>query len=165
MSNCCNQTAFGRFKFALTWGVGSIVILLLRLYVGWIFMKSGYHKLSDIPGTAQSFSALGIIHPEHHAWIVGLCETIGGALLFVGLFARLVSIPLAIIMIAAYWFAHHEGAVALFSNPELFMSQPAFFPLLTSLLVFAYGAGYFSLDCLLFCRKKKAKADEVKPIR
>lgn len=165
MSNCCNQTGFGRFKFAVTWGVGSIVILLLRLYVGWIFMGTGYHKLTDIPGTTQNFTTLGVVNPEHFAWIVGLCEMIGGALLFLGLFARLISIPLAIIMITAYWLAHHEGAVAIFSNPALFMAQPAFLPLLTSLLVFAYGAGYFSLDCFLFCRKKKAKTDEVKPLR
>lgn len=164
MSDCCNETGLRRVKHVVTWGVGSIVILLLRLYVGWIFMKAGYGKLIDIAGTTEQFSHLGIADPQYYAWAVGLCEMIGGALLFLGLIARVAAIPLIIIMIVAYCTAHHAAAVAIFSNPQLFASQPAFLPLLTSLLVFSFGAGYFSLDCFLFCRRKKVikKEEEIK---
>lgn len=165
MSYCgCNETGFKRFIYRVTWGVGSIILLLLRVYIGWMFMKQGYSKLIDIPATAQNFSHLGVANAEYYAWAVGLCEMIGGALLFVGLLARLASIPLIIIMIAAYWLVDHAGAVALFSDPKAFTSSPEFLPLLTSLLVFSYGAGYFSLDCFLFCRCKKGakKEEEIK---
>ncbi len=89
--------------------------VILRLVIGGIFFKAGAGKLfgwfggHGIEGAAMFFEKLGIPYPLHQAYLVGSVEFFGGLALILGLFTRLVSIPLGITMIVAIFTAHKDG--------------------------------------------------------
>ena len=100
------------------------------------------------------FESLGL--PGFMVYVVGLLELIGGALLAVGLFARLASLIMIVIMIGAYATAHSAALFNIFGDFEAFTKEAPFLFLLASLTVFCFGPGCFSLDAW----KKKKCCDE-----
>jgi putative oxidoreductase len=77
--------------------------VLIRLIVGLIFLSEGIQKylFPELVGTGR-FIKIGFSHPEFLAYFTGTFEIICGALVLIGLFTRLASIPLFIIMITAF---------------------------------------------------------------
>jgi uncharacterized membrane protein YphA (DoxX/SURF4 family) len=71
----------------------------------------------------------------------------------------LASRPLALLivisMIVAYITADFEAVSNIFSDPDKFVKADPFPFLLTALIVFAFGAGRFSVDAMLNWRWKK----------
>jgi putative oxidoreductase len=124
-------------------------LLLIRLFWGYSFFISGWKKIENIDSAVTFFSSLEIPFPEFFAPLVGWVECLGGACLFFGFGSRLVSIPLAIVMITALFTSHFEVTKKLFENPQEVMNLAPFNYLLTCLIVFAFGPGKFSFDCLL----------------
>lgn len=135
----------------------SPVLLALRLFFGIGFIIAGFGKLMDISKFADYLITFNVPYPEASAWLAALSETIGGALLTVGFLSRIAAIPLIIVMVTAYSTAHVDSVLALLHDPELFFKEPPFNFLLTALLVFAFGPGYFSLDAFLLENKEKAE--------
>jgi putative oxidoreductase len=127
----------------------SPILLLCRLYWGWLFFQSGLQKLHGIADFAQFLEKLNFSLPYVQAYLAGLIELIGGACLMMGFASRLVAIPLAIVMLVAYINVHVEGFWALFNNPALFVAEAPFNFLLTTLIVLAFGPGRFSVDYFL----------------
>jgi putative oxidoreductase len=77
--------------------------VLVRLFDGLVvFLPEGIQKLA-FPGIlgAGRFANIGILYPEVMGPFVGTVETICGALIIIGLFIRLASLPLILIMIVA----------------------------------------------------------------
>ena len=77
--------------------------ILVRLLVGLVvFFPEGIQKLAfpDILGAGR-FTNIGIPYPNLMGPFVGMVETICGALIILGLFTKLASIPLIVIMIVA----------------------------------------------------------------
>jgi putative oxidoreductase len=77
------------------------LLSVLRIVAGLLFFEHGASKLlgfppSDHPGA--EFLSL--------AWVAGVLELVGGALLIVGLFTRPVAFILSGEMAFAYWMAH-----------------------------------------------------------
>jgi DoxX len=72
------------------------------------------------------FTELGIPAPGFQAVFVALLETTGGLLLLVGLFSRLISIPLIVTMIVAYVTSEKEAIAALFTKDyeDFFTAAP-----------------------------------------
>lgn len=127
----------------------SPLLLVLRLYWGALFLMAGKGKLTNIDRVVDFFTSLHIPMPLFNAYLVGCTELVGGALLFLGLFSRLASLPLTISMVVAYLTAHIEATHQIFKDPENFVAQAPFLFLLTSLLVLAFGPGRFSVDAFL----------------
>lgn len=127
----------------------SPLLLALRLYWGWSFAQTGWGKLMHLDRTAGYFASLGLPAPKLNAIMAGGTECLGGLLLLLGLASRLVSVPLACVMIVAYATADKEAVQALFSDPEQFVTAAPFLFLLTAVLVLAFGPGRFSLDAWL----------------
>jgi len=127
----------------------SPLLLAVRLFWGYQFFDAGFSKLQDISSIAEYFSKLNIPFPHLNAYLAGGTECIGGALLFLGLFARLASIPLMIVMCVAFLTAESEALRNVFADPTHFISRTPFTFLLASLLIFVFGPGKFSLDRLL----------------
>src|SRR5437660_3733021 len=77
-------------------------VILIRLLVGGVFLSEGLHKFlfPEALGVGR-FTKIGIPAPEVMAPFVGVCETVCGALLIVGLLTRLAAIPLVIDMLVA----------------------------------------------------------------
>lgn len=135
----------------------SPLLLALRLFFGIGFFLAGWGKLQDISSFADNLLTLHIPYPEFFAWATALTEAIGGLFLALGFLSHIITIPLIIVMISAYATAHVDAIHAFTTNPKLFVEQAPFNFLLTSLLVFAFGPGIFSLDALLFRKKDEQK--------
>lgn len=79
----------------------------LRLIVGFGFMQHGWAKLHRGPDAfAAVLHALSVPAPHLMAWLTILTELLGGALILLGAFVPLVSIPMAIVMLVAIFTVH-----------------------------------------------------------
>ncbi len=148
------RTLIAKFENLATY-LQSPLLLVLRLYWGWSFMTTGWGKLTHLEKTASFFAELGLPAPKLNAIMAGGTECVGGALLLVGLFARVASVPLVFCMLVAYYAADREALFAIVSDTDKFTGATPFLFLLVSLLVLAFGPGNLSLDHLL--RKSSAK--------
>jgi putative oxidoreductase len=118
-------------------------IAILRVALGAIFAAHGAQKLFTygLAGTAGAFGQAGIPFPELSAALVIATELLGGSALVLGLFTRLASLPLAVIMVVATLVVHLPAG--------FFLPQGAEFTLMmlagTAALVLT-GPGAFALD-------------------
>ncbi|MFI5181637.1 MAG: DoxX family protein [Thermoanaerobaculia bacterium] len=124
----------------------SALLLAFRLYWGVQFVQTGVGKLRNLERTTDFFASLGIPFPAANAAFVGTLESVGGVLLVLGLFSRIVALPLTVNMLVAYLTADRAALFALFSDPSAFVQAAPFPFLVTSLLVLAFGPGAASLD-------------------
>jgi len=129
--------------------LGSVILLVFRLYWGWQFFQTGLGKLRNLDRVVSFFTDLGIPLPAANAAFVAALETAGGLLLLVGLASPVISFLLAADMLVAYATADRAALAALFSDPARFLGADPFFFLLASLLVLAFGPGAISLDALI----------------
>lgn len=76
--------------------------LLLRIGVGLVFAAHGLQKLDNgVDNFAPTLEGFDVPAPEVVAWLMTVAEGLGGLALIVGLFTRLVTLPLIAIMIGA----------------------------------------------------------------
>jgi putative oxidoreductase len=127
----------------------SLPLLLIRLYWGWAFFLAGKGKLMDLEKPTEYFRSLGIPLPHAQAILVGATECFGGLLLLAGLCARLISLPLTILLTVAYLTADLDKVKMIFSDPDKFLTADEFLFLFVVVLVFAFGPGKFSIDWLI----------------
>ena len=127
----------------------SLFLLLIRLYWGWQFFLTGKGKLSDLDKPTQFFQSLGIPFPHQQAVLAGTTECCGGMLLLVGLAARLISIPLAVVMVVAFCTADIELVKNIFHEPDKFLAADEFLFFYAGILVLLFGPGKFSIDWLI----------------
>ncbi len=122
--------------------------LLVRIAVGLIFFTQGILKYIDSSMGAVRFTRIGFPHPYFTAHFVGTFEILCGLLLLAGLWTRLVSIPLLIVI---------TTAIATTKIPELFRANQGFWYMVSDArtdfamfccLVFliSVGGGSWSLD-------------------
>jgi putative oxidoreductase len=75
--------------------------LIARIAVGVVFAQSGWGKFHNIQKVTNYFTELQIPMPMIQAYLVATVELVAGALLVLGLFTRLIVIPLIVIMVVA----------------------------------------------------------------
>ena len=125
-------------------------VLLVRLAVGGVFLAEGIQKFlfpADL-GVGR-FLKIGIPAPAFFAPFVGVCETVCGALLILGLATRLAAIPLIVDMLVAISTTKipillHKGFWAMAHE-----ARTDFTMLLGSLFLLLVGAGAWSIDSRL----------------
>jgi putative oxidoreductase len=127
----------------------SLLLLFVRLVWGWGFFQAGWGKLGNLEQVTGFFTELGIPAPGFQAVFVALLETTGGLLVLVGLFSRLISIPLIVTMIVAYITSEKEAIAALFSiDYEDFFAATPWLYLFACMLILFFGPGRLSIDAL-----------------
>ena len=142
-----------QFLFKRTEGPRSI--LLVRIAVGLIFFAQGILKYIDPNMGVVRFTRIGFAHPSFTAHFVGAFEVLCGLLLLLGLWTRLASIPLFIVI---------TTAIATTKVPELFRANQGFWYMVSDArtdfamfccLVFLIwaGGGNWSLDATLAERR------------
>jgi len=119
--------------------------LLVRLFVGYFFLETGWAKIHNLDAFTQRFAGWGIPHPAFNAALSAYTEFIGGALTVLGLATRLVSIPMMINMAVAILTVKMKNVAGLDDFVEL--DEPLY--LLTFFWLMISGAGFVSLDALL----------------
>jgi putative oxidoreductase len=127
-----------------------LLLLVIRLYWGWMFFQYGKTKLLDLNGTAGFFGSLHIPLPKLSAILAGSTECVGGLLFLAGLGSRIITLPLMFTMIIVYITTEEAALHAILSDPAKVTGARAFLFLFAVLIVFAFGPGKISLDALFF---------------
>lgn len=138
----------------LTW----LPPLVARITVGLVFVWSGWGKLHNLDAIVENFRNWGIPAPEIQAPFASAMELGCGLLLVAGLFTRLASVPLMVIMVVAMKSVAFDPKAAADQgtfNYLFGLSEYLYIALLVWLAI--YGAGALSLDRLLFAHWKKGR--------
>ena len=124
----------------------NLSLLMARLAVAYGFYDPAMQKWSDIDSVATWFGSMGIPFPTLNAYMAASTEIVGVVLLTLGLFTRLISLPLMVIMVVAITTVHLSHG---FSAGDNGFEIPLYYLLFLALFA-SLGAGKFSLDHLLF---------------
>lgn len=124
----------------------SLFLLLSRVTVAYGFYDPAIQKWFDIQSVASWFSSMHIPFPTLNAYLAASTEILGVVLLTLGLFTRLISIPLIVVMLVAITTVHWSHG---FSAGDNGFEIPLYYLLFLALFA-SFGAGKFSLDHLLF---------------
>lgn len=116
----------------------NLPLLLTRLIIGYIFVIAGWTKVTGMQATIGFFNSLGI--PAPLTYLVSYLELIGGVLLALGLFPRIISGTLAIVMITAI-FLTKSGGFEIFSMPLATLAG--------LLAIIATGGGGYAANALV----------------
>ena len=136
---------YDRYKSIVERGQ-SLTLLLARLAVAYGFYEPAMQKWSDIGAIATWFGSMGIPLPTLNAYMAATTEIVGVVLLTIGLFTRIISVPLIIVMIVAIVTVHLPHG---FNAGDNGYEIPLYYILF--LAIFAtFGAGRLSVDHLLF---------------
>lgn len=129
--------------------------LLVRLFVGYFFFETGLGKVGNLSAFVERFQGWGIPFPPVSAAVSAYTELIGGALIVLGLFTRLASIPLFVNMLVATLTVRLKKVAGLDDFVEL--DEPLY--ALSFLWLFISGPGLVSLDALAtrLLRRRAAK--------
>jgi putative oxidoreductase len=136
-----STTRLLRIADALEW----LPPLLVRLFVGYMFLELGWAKLHNLAGFTQRFIGWGIPYPAFNAALSAYTECIGGALILFGLLTRLASVPMMINMAVAIVTVKMKAVASVSDFVEL--DEPLY--LLSFFWLMISGPGVASLDHLL----------------
>ena len=139
------------FQFLLGPKSGPRSVLLVRIAVGLIFLTQGILKYLDPNMGVVRFTRIGFPHPYFTAHFVGAFEILCGFLLLIGLWTRLASIPLLVVI---------TTAIATTKIPELFRANQGFWYMVSDartdfamfcclIFLISVGGGLWSIDARL----------------
>ena len=121
---------------------GNIVI---RLLVGLVFLSEGVQKfLFPVADGVGRFIKLGVPYPHFMGPFVGATEIICGFLVIIGLFTRVASVPLFIIILCAIYFTKVPELAQKGFWPTAHDGRADFSMFMGLIFLLIYGAGKFS---------------------
>jgi len=129
----------------LTTSLDWLAPLLVRIYFGYFWAETGWGKIHNLNAFAQRFVGWGVPYPHISAALSGYTEFIGGILLMLGLFTRLVSIPLMFNMFVALVMVKMKEVTAIDDFAEM---DEALYMFILFWLIMA-GPGRISIDHLI----------------
>lgn len=127
--------------------------IIIRIMVGAIFLSEGIQKfLFPAVRGGGRFETIGLPAPEFLGAFVGAFEILCGILILIGLFTRLASIPILVIMLVAiastrFTILMDEGLWEMLHDTRTDWAM-----LLGGIFLFIKGGGLWSLDRLLVKR-------------
>ena len=124
----------------------SVALLMARLAIAYGFYEPAMMKWSNMSGTIDWFASIGIPFQTLNAYMAATTEITGVVLLTLGLFTRLISIPMIVVMIVAIVTVHLPHG---FSAGDNGFEIPLYY-ILFLLIFISHGAGKVSLDYLIF---------------
>ena len=133
---------------ALAMSSTNALVLIGRILLGWLFLMSGWPKVMSIAGFTGYLTNLGA--PEFLAWPAALAEVLIGVTLILGIATRYMALVTFIYVIIATALAHRYWtypAAAQGNQYNHFLKNIAIMG--GSLLLFATGAGRFSIDAMM----------------
>jgi putative oxidoreductase len=119
-----------------------VALLLLRLVLGIIFIGHGYHKVNGHLGEFANHVA-SMHLPSWLGYVASFTEFLGGMLIILGLFIRVVALGLVIDMTVAIWKVHWTHGLMGTDGYE--------FPLALAAIAFSlifFGAGPIAVDAI-----------------
>lgn len=132
-------------------------LAILRVVVGLVFMVHGWNKfMVGFDAVSESFGKMGIPVPMPAAVTVAIVELLCGLALILGLYVRLTSLPLMVVMIVAIFVTHLPNGFFVGNSGYEYTLV-----LLTCLVVFALtGGGRPALDQVVGGRNRSSSPSE-----
>jgi putative oxidoreductase len=135
----------------------SLFLLLIRIYIGYQAVISGWAHLHHINDTAQFFATLHIPAPKPSVVMSASTELVGGTLLLVGFGSRVVALVLAgnfFVAILTYELSNYDFSMrellnAIWNNQNIILNDTAFPFFATAVIVLLFGPGWYSLDGII----------------
>lgn len=126
--------------------IGHLIFAGVRIFVGLTMaFAHGIGKIPPTEGLIGAIGSFGFPLPIVMAWLVGLIEMIGGILLAMGLFSRVMGGMWVLVMGGAAFVIH---AADPFAKKEMALLYLAF-----GLLYLAQGGGRYAIDTLIAKRR------------
>jgi putative oxidoreductase len=88
-------------------------LLILRVVLGIIMLYHGWPKLTDLGGTIEGFTGMGVPLPALSALFATVAEVGGGLLLLLGVLTDVAGLLVAIDMLGAITFVHAKNGFAV----------------------------------------------------
>lgn len=126
----------------------SILILLLRIFIGIMFFTHGLDKMINFNELSYSYPSVFGFGSYMTLMLSIFIEFCCSLFLIAGFMVRIILVPMIIAMAVAFFDIHD----AMFPEGEL-----AFIYLITFIILMAVGPGCYSLDRLIFTRFQKVK--------
>lgn len=123
----------------------SLFLLLARLTIAYGFFEPAINKWKSIEDTSAWFASMGIPFPTLNVYMVATFESLGVVLLALGLFTRLISLPLIGTMVVAIITVHFANG---FSSGDNGFEIPLYYLLFLGIFA-SFGAGKLSIDNFL----------------
>lgn len=128
--------------------LSQILLLAIRVYIGWIFFNSGLNKLSSIDDTIILFAYkynLSLISPEIVVYLAIFVELFFGTSIILGFLTKLTALPLVIMTVII--------------QTLVFQNEQHFYWLFSLITLMIYGGGIISIDGIMgkICKKYKCK--------
>ncbi|MCA1695268.1 MAG: DoxX family protein [Actinobacteria bacterium] len=121
--------------------------LFIRLGIGLVFIWHGWQKFDGgVSNFARYLASLNVPFPEVVAWLQVIAEGVGGALVIVGLFTRIVTLPLIAVMVGAILLVKVDVGFVVADAPGAELETLLLAGLLGVLFI---GPGRLSLDGVL----------------
>jgi len=119
-----------------------IAAAILRVGLGVMFVAHALLKIFvfTVPGTVQFFQSVGL--PGAFAYVTIAAELLGGVLLVLGVYTRVVALALLPVLLGALWV--HSGNGWLFTSANGGWEYPAFLAL-AAVVVAVLGGGRYAL--------------------
>jgi len=128
----------------------SFSLLFARFALAYGFYEPALMKWKNFDTTVEWFSSLGIPFASFATLVTASVEIMGVVLLTLGLFTRLITLPLMFVMMIATFTVHLSNGFSVGNNG---FEIPLYY-FLFLLILASHGAGKFSLDFLIFRRNK-----------
>ena len=126
----------------------SILILLLRIFIGVMFFTHGLDKMINFNELSYSYPSVFGFGSYMTLMLSIFIEFCCSLFLIAGFMVRIILVPMIIAMAVAFFDIHD----AMFPEGEL-----ALIYLITFIILMAVGPGRYSLDRLIFTRFQKEK--------
>jgi len=135
-------------NIAATWS--DLLLLVGRVFLGWLFLASGYGKLVNIAGTTTYFTSLGMSPPEFWAWFAAIAEIVLGAALILGLATRYAALATFVWVLVATAIAHRYWTYPAAQQTAQYNNWLKNIAIMGgALYTFVAGAGRYSIDAML----------------
>ena len=90
-----------------------LALLILRVVLGIIMIYHGWPKLTDLGGTIEGMSGMGVPAPALAAVFAMVAEFFGGLLILAGVFTDIAGLMFAVDMLGAITFVHAKNGFAV----------------------------------------------------
>jgi putative oxidoreductase len=130
--------------------LSDFLLLVGRVFLGWLFLASGYGKFSSIAGTTAYFTGLGMSPPELWAWFAAFAEVVLGAALILGLATRYAALASFLWVLVATAIAHRYWTYPAAAQTGQYINWLKNIAIMGgTLYAFVTGAGRYSVDAVL----------------
>jgi putative oxidoreductase len=124
-----------------------VLALVGRLAMGWIFLSSGFAKLTDVAVFSANLAKRGVPAPSFMGWLGAIVEFGGSLLIIFGFKIRYGAILMILFVLVATLISHRYWE---FTGADLIAQRTNFWKNVTIigglLFMFLAGAGRYSVD-------------------